>query len=252
MHTCRICLKAFKKANYSYSRGYVCGRCTRDLNNYHQTADNAYESARQLLLNGMYRRSISDIQLTGVSSWRAQRAKHVLDNLEHEVNLALPKWINKLVADKSNTTKIFKMIRAHRRGLLHLDRPHNWGYPKNWCEVAHNIRNLDKYTCVACSKTRVELHVHHIVYLSNYGTHQKTNLVTLCRQCHENEHSRSFDFCENTDISDEPRIASDLFDAGKFTDEIEFTILLVRQGDTDFFNDPAQKTSDKRDQDQRG
>jgi 5-methylcytosine-specific restriction endonuclease McrA len=125
------------------------------------------------------------------------KATRILQDPSSEVKKALPAWINRLVADTSNRTKTFKIIRAHRRGLLHLDRPHRWGYPNNWADVARAIRRLDKFTCVACSVTGVELHVHHIIYASNFGTHQRTNLVTLCRTCHELEHKRVFDFGEN-------------------------------------------------------
>jgi hypothetical protein len=44
------------------------------------------------------------------------------------------------------------------------------------------------------------------VYASNFGTHQKTNLVTLCRKCHEKEHKRVFDFGENIVATDEHQL----------------------------------------------
>lgn len=159
---------------------------------------------REWLLNSMLRRATIDVSTPSTPPWKQERAERIIGNLDAEVDKALPKWINKLVADKSNNSKVFKIIRAHRRGLLHLDRPHRWGYPNNWKEVAHNIRELDNFTCVSCSATNVELHVHHIVYASNFGTHQRSNLVTLCRECHEKEHKRVFDFGENMLETDEP------------------------------------------------
>ncbi len=196
MATCKICLKDFKNLRYLSSRVCICGRCTNDLNGYEQVAEFAYLEARQMLERGILRRAELDL-MSARPKWIQDKALAILENPTVELEQALPAWINRLVADKDNRTKIFKMIRAHRRGLLHLDRPHRWGYPSNWPEVARNIRRMDEFTCVACRATGVELHVHHIVYASHFGTHQQTNLVTLCRPCHELEHKRSFDSGEN-------------------------------------------------------
>ncbi|WP_220816102.1 HNH endonuclease [Pseudomonas paralcaligenes] len=154
-----------------------------------------------MLERGIIRRAQIDLSRSNCPDWAREKAARILANPSLEVDKALPDWINRLVADKTNTTKVFKMIRAHRRGLLHFDRPHRWGYRSDWPDVARSIRKLDHFACVACGETNVELHVHHIVYVSNYGTHQQGNLVTLCRHCHELEHGRELDFGEQ----DEPR-----------------------------------------------
>lgn len=209
MITCKICLKKFNSLRFKSFRVCICGRCTNDLNSYKEVAEGSYKAARELLRVGILRRATIDVSSPNVPLWKQQKAERILGTIEVEVDRVLPKWINRLVADESNRTKIFKIIRAHRRGLLHLDRPNRWGYPNNWKEVAYNIRKLDNFTCISCSKTGVELHVHHIVYASNFGTHQKTNLVTLCRSCHEKEHKRIFDFGENMSAPDEPPLATD-------------------------------------------
>ena len=69
-------------------------------------------------------------------------------------------------------------------------------FSSNWSEIASNIRRLDHFACVLCGATDLELHVHHIVYLSNFGTHRQENLVSACRKCHEDEHERELDFGE--------------------------------------------------------
>lgn len=196
MATCKICLKKYKHLKYRSSRVCICGRCTNDLNKYKQVADKAYHEARQMLERGILRRAQSDL-FSSKPSWIHEKAAQILRDPSGEVERAFPGWVNRLVADHSNSTKVFKIIRAERRGLLHCDEPHRWGYPKNWTDVAGNIRKLDKFACVACNAIGIELHVHHIVYVSNYGTHRKTNLITLCRRCHELEHKRVFDKGEN-------------------------------------------------------
>lgn len=203
MPICKICLRNFQTLRFQSSRVCVCGRCTNDLNSYKEVADDSYLAARELLLRGMLRRATIEVSSLEIPIWKQQKAERILGNLDAEVDRALPGWINRLVADDSKREKLHKIIRAHRRGLLHFDRPQRWGHPPNWKDVAHEIRRLDNFACVSCSETNAELHVHHIVYASNFGTHQKTNLVTLCRACHEKEHGRIFDFGEKMDLSDE-------------------------------------------------
>lgn len=196
MPTCRICLQRFETLCFPSARVCICGRCTNDVNKYGQVAESAYEEARELLMRGVLRRAQRDLS-TNRPAWIREKATRILEDPSGETERGLSEWINRLVADSSNRTKMFKIIRAHRRGLLHLDRPHRWGYPNNWPELAKKIRALDRFTCIACLASGVELHVHHIVYLSNFGAHQRANLVALCRGCHEREHKRTLDFGEN-------------------------------------------------------
>ena len=64
-------------------------------------------------------------------------------------------------------------------------------YPTDWEDRAVRIRRRDQ-CCRACGEVDVILNVHHIVYLSNYGTSRQGNLVALCRPCHEDVHGRAF------------------------------------------------------------
>lgn len=196
MPTCKICLKDFKHLRYRSPRICVCGRCTNSLNDYKEVAEESYFAIGEMLKTGMRRRANEDSS-PHAPLWRQEKARRTLANFEHEHQNALPDWTTRLLADPKNTAKIFKIVRAHRRGLLHFDRPHGWGYPTNWRAVATKIRALDGHKCIACGTQNIELHVHHIVYASNFGTHQKQNLVTLCRRCHEAEHETVFDFGEN-------------------------------------------------------
>jgi 5-methylcytosine-specific restriction endonuclease McrA len=58
-------------------------------------------------------------------------------------------------------------------------------YPADWDNERQVIYKRDNYRCVNCGSVNVELHAHHIVPLSLGGTNAMTNLVTLCRDCHE-------------------------------------------------------------------
>jgi 5-methylcytosine-specific restriction endonuclease McrA len=167
------------------------------LNDYSDVAEASYEAIGELLKTGMLRRAHADTA-PHVPRWRQEKAQRTLANFESEYLEALPDWTTHLLADPTNRSRIFKIVRAHRRGLLHYNRPNGWGYPANWRDIAATIRTLDGYACVVCGATDAELHVHHIVYASNFGTHQKQNLVTLCRPCHEDEHETVFDFGETS------------------------------------------------------
>jgi 5-methylcytosine-specific restriction endonuclease McrA len=64
------------------------------------------------------------------------------------------------------------------------------GYPPDWSDRCAMVKSRDRYKCTACSypadfrrKTR-ELHVHHIIPISEGGTNDLDNLITLCHICH--------------------------------------------------------------------
>lgn len=196
MLTCQICLHKYKELRFNSARISVCGRCVNSLNKSPEVAEHAEARLGELLLHGMERRSRMD--LTSTEPWRRQRAKWTLENLLSAHADALSRWLNNLLAAPKNSTKDFKILRAHRRGLLHYDRPKGWGYPASWKDVASRIRRLDHNKCVACKANDRVIDVHHIVYVSNFGTHQQSNLVALCRPCHEAEHKRVFDFGEQS------------------------------------------------------
>lgn len=197
MAVCQVCKRDFKRLKFVTNRIKVCVRCVNTLNDIAEPAINAQIRLGELLAKGMERNALRD--LNSNEKWKHTKARWTLDNFEAAHEKALPSWLNKLLANQGNTTRDFKMLRAQRRGLLRLDGDRPWSYPSNWADVAAGIRARDDYQCAACGATDVMLDVHHIIYLSNYGTNQQNNLVTLCRSCHETEHGRVFDFGEADD-----------------------------------------------------
>lgn len=68
----------------------------------------------------------------------------------------------------------------------------HWGYQRG---VNYGFANRkayvlwrDNYTCQQCKKSNVHLEVHHIVYRSNGGSDDESNLITLCEDCHHKLH----------------------------------------------------------------
>lgn len=195
---CAICLRDFDQLRFDTGRIRICGTCVNSLNNYHAVAEEGYQVLGERLHFGMRRRALAEANDPSQPE-RAARARHTLDSMAHAQAAALPNWLNNAAGDPNWRRREHKLVRAHRRGLLHYDRPHNWGYPTNWAAIASNIRLADHFQCVLCGAQNVELDVHHIVYLSNFGTHRQENLISLCRCCHEEEHGHALDFGEQAD-----------------------------------------------------
>jgi hypothetical protein len=62
------------------------------------------------------------------------------------------------------------------------------GYPEDWDERRRQVLERDGYACQRCGATDRSLHVHHVTPISEGGSHDLTNLETLCERCHADEH----------------------------------------------------------------
>lgn len=151
----------------------------------------------------MLRTAKSDLKSD--EAWKRRKAEQKLANLDAAVSAGLRDWITKLLADPSNSARDYKIMRAHRHYLLRMEGP-SVGYRRSWEKVAQRIRRRDGFKCMECGATDTTLDVHHIIYLSNYGTNRQNNLITLCRTCHEAEHGRIFNFAESQDPESIPPI----------------------------------------------
>ena len=197
MAQCQLCKRESRQLKFATDHIKVCTRCVNSLNEFSEPAIHAQNRLGDMLARGVERNALRD--LDAPEEWKRRRARWKLDNFAAAHAEALPGWLNDLLADERNSTRDYKTVRAHRRGLLRFDGDRSWSYPNNWETVAAGIRKRDGYKCKVCGERDAELHVHHIIYLSNFGTNQQGNLVTLCRACHEKEHDRVFDFGEQVD-----------------------------------------------------
>jgi hypothetical protein len=69
------------------------------------------------------------------------------------------------------------------------------GYPSDWNSRRKKIYQRDGYECQNCgvyggTKGDAELHAHHVVPKSKGGTHDTTNLITICKGCHNAVHGK--------------------------------------------------------------
>ena len=195
MPTCRICQHTFKSLKFQTEHIDICTRCVGSLNRSPVPAKNAEAELAEMLARGMQRNAERD--LLSDEEWKRRKAQRILADLDSAVADALHDWITYLLKKPENSTRNFKIMRAHRRGLLRMDGSAD--YPGDWIDVARRIRRRDGYKCVTCGAADTILDVHHIIYLSHHGTNQQSNLVTLCRKCHEAEHEREFDWMEAKD-----------------------------------------------------
>ena len=194
MPSCRICQNAFQSLKFETEHISICVRCVNTLNGSPEPATYAAARLAEKLKRGMFRNA--EIDLQSIEEWKRRKAQQTLQDLDAAVAAALHDWITRLLAKPENSARDFKMMRAHRRGLLRLEGYAT--YPSDWKDVATRIRRRDK-KCAACGREGIGLDVHHIVYLSKHGTNQQSNLVGLCRPCHEAEHGRDFDWPEAAD-----------------------------------------------------
>lgn len=196
MDTCQICKHDFGTLRFKTERIKICARCVNTLNDFNEPAIQARMRIREMLARGMERNALRD--LASEVEWKRRKALRTLSHLADEAELAVDGWITKLLADKRNSTKDFKMLRAERRGLLRMTGGNPYTYPSDWPEQARRIRAADKQ-CADCGDTTSVQDVHHIVHLSKFGTNRQENLVRLCRPCHQKLHGFDFDPPESGD-----------------------------------------------------
>ena len=71
----------------------------------------------------------------------------------------------------------------------------HWGYQKGVNYGFENTKamvlNRDNYTCQCCKGKHKDskLEVHHIIFRSQCGSDEESNLITLCHTCHKDLHS---------------------------------------------------------------
>ncbi len=59
--------------------------------------------------------------------------------------------------------------------------------PPDWSNRQDTVKSYYNYRCCSC-QNRYNLHVHHILPINHGGDHHIDNLISLCRDCHEEEH----------------------------------------------------------------
>lgn len=77
-----------------------------------------------------------------------------------------------------------------RRGSFFIRDTYNSGKKGGWYKIADLVRKRDNNKCVFCGAEARE--VHHLIPLSRGGTTTMTNLVCVCKKCHEKRHNHLY------------------------------------------------------------
>jgi len=90
---------------------------------------------------------------------------------------------------KSNDPKS-RLFFKRRNGVTRVVRDN---YRNNWYATVAEVLERDEYECknirsgLVCHSKK-DLQVHHILPLSKGGRTEKSNLITLCHECHSSRH----------------------------------------------------------------
>lgn len=60
------------------------------------------------------------------------------------------------------------------------------GIKNDWWSIRKKVLERDNYKCVKCGQPAQE--VHHLIPLSKGGTTTLSNLISLCKDCHDRQH----------------------------------------------------------------
>lgn len=154
-----------------------------------------------------------------------QRTKYRRSRRTRKTRYRKPRWLNRknsIKSDRFNPTMISK-FHSHVKEIeyiksilpittmvfetgqfdMHLMKNpslanpevRHWGYQKGANYGFENTKamvlNRDNYTCQCCKGKHKDskLEVHHIIFRSQGGSDEQSNLITLCHTCHKNLHS---------------------------------------------------------------
>lgn len=114
-----------------------------------------------------------------------------ITRISEVVEVEVQQFLDESKIPEPTKSKDVRLVRAYFAGLVSHDRtalarPE----PSEYEELKKRVRARDNYRCVCCLRgfAQGELHVHHVLPLSRYGTNCESNLVTLCHPCHNKQH----------------------------------------------------------------
>ena len=160
-----------------------------------------------------------------ITNKMTQRAKYRKNRRSRKTRYRKARWLNRANSIKTNrfsptmqsklhshvkeieyiksilpiTTMVFEtgQFDTHLMKNPNLANPKvkHWGYQKGTNYGFENTKamvlNRDNYTCQCCKGKHKDskLEVHHIIFKSQGGSDEESNLITLCHTCHKNLHS---------------------------------------------------------------
>lgn len=118
--------------------------------------------------------------------------KKNINKINKEFNNSLKKLTKLLFKDQKVIDSVNKLkgvkIDECKDQLNNHTKYRNYLKSKEWKKLSKKIKNRDKNKCVVCNKT-TNLNCHHITY-DNIYQEKEQDLVTLCFDCHNQEHKK--------------------------------------------------------------
>ena len=168
---------------------------------------------------------LSEIEIRNdISDKMTQRAKYRRSRRNRKTRYRKARWLNRknsIKKDRFSPTMISK-INSHLKEInfvksilpiknivletaifdphlmknpkLYNEKYRKWGYQKGinygFANTKAYVLSRDNYTCQHCKgKTKdSKLEVHHIIFRSQNGSDEESNLITLCKTCHDKLH----------------------------------------------------------------
>ncbi len=122
---------------------------------------------------------------------RISSAEAALRRVPEAVDQEIQRLVKEVKLVAPTKSKEIRLLRAFHIGLIDFERTqHARPEQSEYEEQKRRIRARDSFRCVCCLRgfAQGELHVHHVLPLSRYGTNSDPNLVTLCHPCHNKQH----------------------------------------------------------------
>lgn len=117
--------------------------------------------------------------------------KNDFSNIHNIVEKEIQSFLNESNKTASTKSLDVKILRAYFSGLISYERTQHFRPdPLEYEPQKQRVRKRDEQRCICCLRGffHGELHVHHVIPLSHYGTNTDSNLVTLCHPCHNKQH----------------------------------------------------------------
>ena len=98
--------------------------------------------------------------------------------------------------------------------MLYNEKCRHWLYQKGinygYANTKAYVLTRDNYTCKICGKTHKRLEVHHIIFRRNGGSDDESNLICLCKTCHDKLHNGEISLKKNGKVKGQLKHATQM------------------------------------------
>jgi hypothetical protein len=188
---CQVCFNPKHKPRFQTRSLCICQWCITELKYSLDSPAEIIFAARARLRDKRMTELTNELDRLHPSARRVAEVQSNLARVDQIVDDDFKRFMSRRIAEQTTKFKGTRLLRAHELGILQTERVFARRPEGSEAdEMGRYIRARDGYLCVICRRvpTGSELHVHHIIPLSNFGTNYERNLATLCYSCHGRQH----------------------------------------------------------------